>query len=185
MLVEKFQERLQVSRKNAIWRVLGFFFFVTCAIATIAIVFVIFPYTAKFTEEIPLLPGGSYVKVEKVLKADVLVNQSLFLRMAEGNPAFISFGEKFISYVVKVAGVSFRYDQDICSYGGYFVSSQQIKGETLTREVRRDTLRMIVFYIILPLLFLYLFYLLMGQTQLKWIKFNERINVWPIFNFLS
>ena len=140
-LIPKFQERLGVSRANAVWRVIGFLFLSACFVATIALVVIVFPYTAGFTEKIPLLPGD-HTQVQKILAGEVLVNRAQFLQIAEGNTTFVALGTETIFYMTKVAGVSYRYDQDIQAiplrfHWNYFVSSQQIQNEMVVREINR------------------------------------------------
>ena len=95
-LVSKFGEELDVSRTNAIWRVIGFFFLSTCFVAIIAFFFALFPYTASFTEEVVLLPGN-HIQVQQILDGEVVVEKAQFLEMAKGNTTFVALGERIIT----------------------------------------------------------------------------------------
>lgn len=168
-LVPKFQERLNVSKANAIWRAIGFFSLVACSVATIAVVFTFFPYAASFTEEVPLLPGN-HIQVQKILDGEVLVNKTQFLQTAEGNTTFVSSEEKTIVYMAKVAGVSYRYDQTVPLRYGYFVSSWQIQNGIVVREINRSKGMMIVTYVVIPMVVLFILFVLSLKVQLKYIS---------------
>lgn len=66
-LVSKFQERLHVSRVNAIWRVVGFLFLSFCFAAIIGIGVISFPNIARFIEKIPLLPEEIILRYHRFL----------------------------------------------------------------------------------------------------------------------
>ena len=64
-IVRLFQERLAVSRENAIWRIIGFISLSVGFMAIIACAVIFFPYTTSLREEIPLL-DGNHTEVSKV-----------------------------------------------------------------------------------------------------------------------
>ena len=165
-LVPKFQERLDVSKANAIWRVIGFIFLTVCFVATIAVAATFFPYAASFTEEVALLPGN-HVQVQQILDGEVLVDRAQFLEIAKGNTTFVAPGEKAIVYMAKVAGVSYRYDQTVHLRYGYSVSSQGIQNGMVIREINRSTGLMICFNLVLPLLILFFLFIFIIFTQTK------------------
>ncbi len=166
-LVPKFQERLEVSRANAIWRVIGFLFLSACFVVVIVLAATFFPYTASFTEEVSLLPGN-HIQVEEILDGEVLLNGAQFLEIAQGNTIFVSLGEKTITYMAKVAGVSYRYDQVVPLRWNYFVSSQKIQqNEILVREINRNVGVMIIVHIIIPLIALAMLFVLRVCIQGK------------------
>ncbi len=166
-LVQKFQKELDVSKVNAVWRVIGFFFLSACFVATIVVPFVIFPRPSSFTEEVPLLPGN-HVQVSKILDGEVLVGKTQFLQVAEGNTTFVSLEENGITYMTKVAGVSYRYDQAAVPRFPYVVSSQQIQQKGLVvRQMSRDTHDTVMIYIVLPLIPFIILFVFTYKTQYK------------------
>jgi len=165
-LVKKFQERLSISREMAIWRVIGFLFILACCVAVVVIAIADFPYAASFTEEVSLLPDN-HVQVSKILDGEVLVGRDQFLQVAEGNTVFIALGEETITYMTKVAGVSYRYNKILTPVRHVYSVSQQIKNGMVVREMERNTGIMIMTYIVAPLFTLFILFILIIWTQTK------------------
>lgn len=165
-LVSMFRQRLGVSKGNAIWRVIGFLFLPICFVVTIIVAVTFFPYSESLTEEIALLPGN-HIQVQQILDGEVLVDRAQFLKMAKGNPIFVASGEMTIVYMTKVAGVSYRYNQDTPLHLRYFVSSQKIRNGMLIKERGRSAFAMILFNVISPLFTLFLLFFLIIRVQQK------------------
>jgi hypothetical protein len=166
-LVQKFQERLEVSRKTAMWRVIEFFIILFCTLAAISLAIILFPYAGGFTEKFPLLPGNR-IQVAKILDGDVLVeDENEFLRLAEKNVIFFSLGGNAIEYMTKVSGISYRYDQTIPLSSAYFVFSKKVTGNQVIRKIKRSLFYMIFVHIVLPLLILFVLFLLFVDIQQK------------------
>ena len=149
-LVEKFQEKLEVSRKEAVARVIVFTVLSLCCLAVIAIVAIGFPYAGSYNETVALLPGD-HVQVKEILDGEVLVDEAKFLQVAKGNTTFVELGEETIVYLTKVAGVSYRYEQTVPLRDGYKVSTQHVEGGTAVREINRKTGSMVYSYIFFSL----------------------------------
>ena len=165
-LIQRFQNELEVSKNNAILRVTLLVFLSVCFFATITIAAVYFPYAGSYTEKVNLLPGN-FVQVKEILGGEVLLDKPQFQQIAEGNAPFVALGEKNIAYMVKTAGVSYRYDQLVSPERyGYFVSSQHIEGGQTVREMNRDTGAMAA-DIIIPGIMLIALFVFMVLTQTR------------------
>lgn len=180
-LVSKFQERLEVSKANAIWRVIGLLIILACAVAVVMVAAIGFPYASSFTDEIPLLPGN-HIQVSKILDGEVLVSKAQFLQTAVGNMTFISLEkhqEQYtIVYMAKVAGVSYRYEQDAPVRYNYVVPNQQIQNGRLIREIDRNTAGMIWTNILLPIFALFVLFIFFVCVETRKISYDREAHVW-------
>ena len=177
-LIPKFQKRLEIPRVNAVRRVVLFLFLSACFAATVALSVILFPYTDGFTEKISLLPGN-HIRVQEILNGEVLVSRSQFLQMEKENVTFIALGKSAIVYMTKVRGISYRYNEDIHTRFGYFVSSQSIQNEFAIREIERDNKYIILNHIVLPLLILVFLYIFIGATQTRRVSGVDRDVFFP------
>lgn len=179
-LIQKFEERLEVSRNNAVFRV--FAFLVCCAlfVAVLAFAALNFPYAGAYTEKVALLPGN-HIQVKEILDGEVLVDKENFLRIAAKNESFVALGDKAIVYMTKPAGVSYRYNQLIPLRNDYFVSSQKIEDGMAVREIKRS-LGMTVYEVFLGLIVLFVLFVLGVYTQTRqvsgWGSSATYKNVW-------
>lgn len=164
-LIQKFEERLEISRKEATKRVVRFFFFCACFVAIIVLTAMFFP-ARGFTEEVSLLPGN-HVQVEEILGGDVLIDKEAFLEKAEGNTTFVAFKKQAIVYMTKVAGVSYINEQAAPVRFGYTAKSNIIKGDLAVREITTAKATMILSFIIIPLCFLFLLLSAAASAQAK------------------
>jgi hypothetical protein len=164
-LVPKFQEKLEIPKKEAISRVIRFFLLSACFVAVVVLVTTFFPYAASFTEEFVLLPGN-HIQVEEILDGEVLLGEDQFLQKAEGSATFVALGEEAIVYMTKVAGISYRHDQTAPTYFNYYISSQKIQDGVALREMARIRSTMVFVWIVLPLIVL--FALFMATLSAQW-----------------
>ena len=164
-LIQKFKERLEISRKEATRRAVRFFFFCACCVAIIVLTAIFFP-ARGFTEEISLLPGN-HVQVEEILGGDVLIDKEEFSEKVEGNTTFVAFKKQAIIYMTKVDGVSYIHEQAARVRLGYTAKSNIIKGDLAIREIITDKVIMIIGFIILPLCFLFLLSSAAASAQKK------------------
>lgn len=165
-LIQAFQNDLQIEKASAVWRIIALCFLSVCFVVVVAIWLWSFPYESEFTDTVYLL-HGNHTQVAAILDGEVLVGSEQFLRVAEGNQTFVSLGEKTVSYMTKVAGVSYRYNQDAPPPHGYSVSSQRISDQVVIRDIERDTSNMIIENIILPLALTAVVVLLIMRIQVK------------------
>jgi hypothetical protein len=149
-LVPLFQEKLNVSKTEAIWRVIGILVLSLFALAIAAAVIINFPIHSSFTQTIPLLPGN-HVQVSKILDGEVLVGHDQFLQVAQGNPTFVSPGDDAIVYYTKAGGVAYRYEEKVHLGPPYTVSSR-IENGMVIRNMERDTLGMVLVFVVLPII---------------------------------
>ncbi|MBM2817791.1 MAG: hypothetical protein HW401_381 [Parcubacteria group bacterium] len=151
-LVGKFQQKLQVSRRNAIWRVIAFIFCCVLFLA-IAVCPFILSYNGKDEVKTLLLPCN-YIEVEEILNADFFVDRAQFMSMPkiEGNETFFSFSKKeeVVYYLTTKAGLKYVYKETIPVPSGYFISSQGIQNGFLVSEIIWDPTKMALFYAFLP-----------------------------------
>jgi len=184
-IIKKFQTRLTVSKINATWRVIAFCGLIGLFIQVLVGSFLFFPYQAEFVDTVDLIPGN-HTQVQNILDGEVLVGKEQFLQIMDANTTFISLGEKTISYMTKVDGVSYRYNQDTPInhgfYGNsYFVYSQEIEKGTVIRKIHRNT-GIMVGAIIIPLVILFLLFLFTFRIQIKHVsgygKNGVYVHVW-------
>ena len=149
-LITKFQKRLEIDRKNTIKRVSIFIFLVICSVSAIAVSPLFFSHSANFKEEIPILPG-SYTQVVKIC-GDVLVDKDKFIEIKRNNQTltFISLNENTITYMTKVDGLSYYYEQIVPLAAGYSIRSQIIQEGFVIREIGVDKVLVILIFIIFP-----------------------------------
>ena len=171
LLVTLFEESLEIPRAEAVKRVIKLILCVVCSLVVIGLTIVYFPYASSFTEKFPLLSGGSYVQVSKILDGEVLVDRTQFLKVAEGNITFVSIlegkVERNIIYMTKVGGMSYRYEQNVPTYHDYSVSSFRVENEKIVVEMEREMGTMIGTYIVLPLCLLALLSIAFSFIQAK------------------
>ena len=148
-LVSKFQQRLGISRGEAIRRVTIFCFFGVAFVAIIALAILFAPYHG-FTEKTPLLPGD-HILVEKILDGDCLVSEADWLRLAEGSTTFVSGKVGAIVYMTKVDGIVYRYDQAIPDYFRYRIASQKVSDGMFVRELVAYKLIAVVAFVLMPI----------------------------------
>lgn len=161
-IIRLFEERLEVSRGNAIWRVIASIFLSASFIAIIACAGIFFPYTASFREEIPLL-HGNHTEVSKV-NADVVVDKDNFIKIMK-DKTLVSLNGDTITYMTKSDGMSYCYE-DIVSVGRrYHIQSQRIQGGLVVREIKLRKFFTVVFQIIAPLLGLFVLSRLIDNAQ--------------------
>ena len=150
-LVRIFQERLQVSRRNAICRIIAFIFCCVLFLAVLACSAIFFTYNAKFQEKTLLLPGN-HIEVKNILlDADFFVDGAQFMSKMEGNETFVllSKKEEAVYYLTK-ARWKYIYKQIIPVPNGYWISSQQIKNGFVVSEIVWDANNEVLFHAILP-----------------------------------
>ncbi len=180
-LVTLFQEKLDVSVKNATYRVIGVVVVLICAVATLVATISTFPFASNLTERISLLPGN-YTQVDEIRDGDVMVNTAQFLQVAKGNTSFVSLGNRAIVYMTKVGGVSYRHEDAIGWYFSYYNTSSHIENGVLIRERERSVGEMIFGHIILPLMILFMLLLTFVQLESKrlsgWESNAEYASVW-------
>lgn len=166
-LVQKFEEKLEVSRKNAIMRIAVLFFLILCFFAAIAYGVMNFPYAGGYAETVDLIPGNP-VEVQKILDGEVMVGKPQFLAAVGRNTTFVALGDDTIVYMAKSAGISYRYVQDVPLKRFYFLSSQQIQDGKVVREIHRNMADTIVSsFFFLFLLFALLVFMIFTQTKHK------------------
>lgn len=167
-LVGTFQARLQISRGEASWRVVGFCLFSIAVLAVIAATAAFFPRQGSYSDRIPVLPG-QHTQVSQILDGEVLVERDQFLQLAKGKEAFIALGDGAISYMVKVDNVSYRHDQnagyDKIRYG---IGSQTIHEGVVVRELHRNLEAVTIgLFIVEPLLLIVVLLFLVLTVQHK------------------
>ncbi|MBI1984498.1 MAG: hypothetical protein HYS60_00085 [Candidatus Wildermuthbacteria bacterium] len=112
-----------------------------------------FPREKLITRQYPLI-SGDQVLVSSVLNGDVEVKVDQFLKLAEGHPIFIAPAYSKIEYLVKVDGVSYRYNQHTDGPGfPRYVEIQeraQMVNGILVREFHTEANSMIIFLVIMP-----------------------------------
>lgn len=160
-LIEKFEERLEVSKGNAIWRIIGFISLSVGSMAIIACAVIFFPYTISLREEIPLL-DGNHTEVSKV-NGDVFLDKDSFIKLM--NKSFVFLNEESITYMTKSDGISYCYEHIVPVRYRYHIQSQQIQGGLVVREIKIDRFSIIATHTILPLIVLFIFYFLIIAVQ--------------------
>lgn len=159
-IIRLFEERLEVSRGNAIWRVISFISLSVGFIAIIACAVIFFPYS--FREEIPLL-HGKHTEVLKV-NADIVVDKDNFIKMMK-DKTFVSLDRNTITYMTKFDGISYCYE-DIVPIGcRYYIQSQRIQGGLVVREMKLDKSFTVTLQIITPLFGLFVLFRLIDNAQ--------------------
>lgn len=126
-----------------------------------------FPRETTVIRSYPLLPG-KHTLVSSILDGDVGVNGDQFLEVAKGHQTFVAASYAAITYLVKVEGVSYRYDQHTDGPGspryyeaytkaqiGTQVTNRSneegyISPKVLVREFHRDTGAVILLLLIVP-----------------------------------
>ena len=160
-LVAKFQERLEVSRGNAIWRVIGFIFLLSCFIGIISVSAIFFPYTASFKEEISLL-HGHHIQVRElypVLKTGIFkegqeefskvkeVNKRKFLELMKGNETFLCLYREKILYLTKIGdGLVYYCNHAIPVSENYLIHTETVQNGHLVREMKKYTGRVVALF---------------------------------------
>lgn len=186
-MVRLFQERLDVSRGEAIWRLIGCFSLLACFGATIfALSYVSLLYTYNFKEKIPML-HGRYTKVE-LLNGDVTVDKEKFtelMKKGEGkfsNEIFVCLDRERIVYMTKVEGLKYLYYEQIIPVSHYhpilFQQTQQIKDGFVEREIKSNRTG-VTLVLMLTLMVLFLFLISAGVMQCKFVAREEpNMKVW-------
>lgn len=151
--VSTYADKLSVPRAEARLRFFWTVFAVVLAIVAIVLPAWFFPRAGSYEKPVSLSMGSNYELVDKVINGDVLVNESQFAELSQGNQVFVAESDKFrttVSQYVKVDGVGYRYDQDYGHNFFYDVSDKELVGNTLTLELGRDWFITTVFLIVVP-----------------------------------
>ena len=167
-LVKKFQDRLEVSRENAIWRIIMFIFLSICFVTTLATAVLFFPSRSSFREEIPILSlplSGIYTQTPaREIHGDVEVDKDKFIEMAKGNQISVYLYGNGIIYTTKVAGLLYCYKQIIAPVDRwYFIHSHRVQDGFVIREIKRNIVR----FISSQVLILLVLFLVISRTQTR------------------
>ncbi len=170
-LISMFQERLDVSKQNAITRVILFLTLILCFAATIVITVWIFPYHSSYPTSNIKLPAGNYEVAMKISEQGIQLNEKQFYQKTSsvsdtififvfnnGNATFMTNINRTIFYCKRqIAEIPFFYE----------AKNVEFKNGILTFEEIRSTTAMILAGIILPFLFLLVLSGLILNTESK------------------
>ena len=153
-IVARFQERLEVTKGNAICRVIAFIFCCILFLGVLTCSIVFFGYDAKFEQKTPLLPGN-HIEVESILNADVFVDKAKFLEVMNGNETFVLFSMRAswyedVFYMTNRAGLKYVYKQIIPVPDGYWIKSQKIQNGFLVNNIEWNPDMKALFHVFLP-----------------------------------
>lgn len=171
-LISKFQERLSVSKENAIFRIVMMFTFIACFIAIIVVTLINFPYKKSFETKI-LVPNRNYEVVVDITEQGIELKEKKFYdQLSLSDTVFVcvkSYGTA--TFMVNKSGKSFYFKKELTS-GNFFDSTYDVKNISFDRYILtitqvRSTSSMFGLTIIVPLLLLLLFFLLVFGTQYK------------------
>lgn len=171
-LISKFQERLSVSRENAIFRVVMMFTFIACFIAIIVVTLINFPYKKSFETKI-LIPNRNYEVVVDITEQGIELKEKKFYdQLSLNDTVFVcvkSYGTA--TFMVNKSGKSFYFKKELTS-GNFFDSTYNVKNISFDRCILtvtnvRSTSKMLGLTIVVPFLLLLLFFLFAFGTQYK------------------
>ena len=101
-----------------------------------ALSYIIFLYTYKFKEEIPLL-SGEHIQV-KFLNGDVSVDKEKFMETMKGNETFVCLDGEKIVYMTKVADLKYLYEHVVSvSHNLFLLRDYSIRSDN---ESKMDSL---------------------------------------------
>lgn len=169
-LISKFQEKLIISKGNAIFRIAMMFIFIACFIAVIPITFLNFPYHYNYPVFKVAIPAGHYEVAIKITEQGIELNEKQFYEQVSSNDTtFISVDRTGTAiFMVNKNGSSFYYKKATENPLFYNVEKVIITDNTfLVIEKTRSLLAVIFSGIILPLLVLLIFFLLACSAQWK------------------
>lgn len=157
-LVKKFEEKLEVSKRNAIGRVIAFIFCCVVFVTILVYSFVSIAYPPEFETieyKIPLLFGNSnIIETEEILNGDIILNKETFIHIMKDNDIFVSLGRENIIYMINVSGLKYVHKQIIPVRPGYFIFSGHIQNGYVVIKMKFDAHRMSLLHAFLPALLL-------------------------------
>ena len=153
-IVAKFQERLEITKRNAICRVIAFIFCCILFLGVLTCSIVFFGYNATLEQKTPLLPGN-HIEVESILTADVFVDKAKFLEVADGNETFVLFSTRgwygYVFYMTtNQSGLKYVYKQTISVPDGYWIMDEKIQDGYLVNEIAWDPNKKALVHAVLP-----------------------------------
>lgn len=178
-LISKFQEKLSVSRENAIFRVVMMFIFVACFIATTVVTLINFPYHYNYPDIKVLVPDRNYEVVLNITEQGIQLTEKQFYdQLSLNDTIFVSvksYGTA--TFMVNKKGASFYFKKDLTAGKSYFGGTYEIKnisinGYILTITQVRSTSEMFWLAIVVPISLLFLFFLFAYGIQYKRIGYG-------------
>ncbi len=164
--VNTIQRKLECSYKEAFLRVMWMFVFLIAMIGVVAVVYHFFP-SSSYEHRTSVLPGD-HVQVSAIPDSDVLVeDKGKFLGLAEGHQTFIAADDFEVAYMVKVEGVSYRYDEPSGVDLRYDSAGYEVRNGELVWELHRSTTILVVLFVALPGFALIVLGFLMWLTTIK------------------
>ena len=175
-LISKFQEKLNVSKENAIFRVVMMLVFVVCFIVTIVVTLINFPYHYNYPVTKISVPNGNYEVVVSITRQGIQLTEKQFYdRLSLSDTIFVfvnSYGTAI--FMVYKKGMSFYYKKDVVVNNSYFYSIYKISIDNgvLIVEKARSAHEMFIGAIVRPIFLLLLFLLFAFVTQFKEIGYG-------------
>lgn len=172
-LISKFQEKLNVSKGNAIFRVVMMSIFIACSLATIIIASINFPYRYNCPILSVVIPDGNYVIAKSITEQGIQLEENKFYdQLSLADTIFVSVmgGDGTAIFIVNKKGTSFYYKKKVMiDYFPYFyeIEKVNINNKVLSIEKVRSSSSMILGGILLPIVIFFIFLLLLFRTLFK------------------
>ena len=112
-LVAKFENKLCITKANAIIRIFFFFLFWSCIVATVVIVGTVFPATQTKTKKIDL-PASKYVQIPAVPEETTPLTKDDFFKLSQEKTLFSLEDGNFI-FLKNHEDIIFSYCMDLSS----------------------------------------------------------------------
>ena len=169
-LISKFQEKLSISKGNAIFRIVLLFCCFACFIAIFPITFLNFPYHYSYPVFKIAIPAGHYEVAMKITEQGIELNEKQFYgQLSSNDTTFISVDRLGTAiFMVNKNGGSFYYKKATENPYFYNVKKVSIANNTfLVIERTRSLLAVIFRGIVLPIfaIFCCLFFALITQFK--------------------
>lgn len=131
-LIQKFTDKLGVSKGNAIARIISMMIIALVIIVVTIILFgVFFLHHPKSLEIQTDTISNNLIQVPEILNGDVLVGLDQFKEIAGNRQVFVSMNNEKIYYYIKVDNISYVYYQLIYSEWRYMVINQEINNNVI------------------------------------------------------
>jgi hypothetical protein len=175
-LISKFQEKLNVSKENAIFRVVMMFCFVACLIAMIVLTVINFPYDRNYPTISIAVPNSNYQVVKNITEQGVqmLDDNQFYGKLSVEDTVFVSVGSSGMAmFMFNKNGTTFYYKKEIKtgfdSYVSHSYKIEKIKVDNniLSIEKVRSAPKVFRDMIALPGLLSLLFFLFAYRTTFR------------------
>lgn len=173
-LISKIQKELEVSKGNAIFRVIMMDIFIVTFVAITIITFISFPYHSSQPAVKLTLPHGNYEVVQNISEQGIQLDEKQYYSMLPSNETtFVCVKENGTSiFMFNKNGIPFYYKKNVVEYGScfslsYIISNVSIDNDVLIAEQKRFNTIMILLHIVIPIVLLFVLSISFVKTQTK------------------